>query len=57
MNGIVRHAAHRKQVQMDVYLHTKPEHHPAQKSAALAILVWQADMLFDVERLGRRYSN
>jgi len=57
MNGTVGHTAHRKPTHKDVYLHTKPEHYPAQKSANLAILVWQAHVLCDTESIGRSYSN
>jgi len=57
MNGSVGHTAHRKSTHKNVYLHTKLEHHPAQKSVALAILVWQACTLCDAESLGRSYSN
>ena len=48
--------SNRKPTHKDVYLHIMSKHHPFQKSAALAILVWQPHTLFDVERLGRSYS-
>jgi hypothetical protein len=51
--GSLGHSVHRKSTHTELYLHTKSEHHLAQKQAVITTLVQRARTLCDNENLGR----
>jgi hypothetical protein len=48
---------HRKPTHTDLYLHVKSEHHPAQKTAVLATLIWHARTICYAQNLGEEIEH
>jgi hypothetical protein len=53
LDGTLGHMVYRKSTHMDLYLHTKLEHHPAQKRAVLTALIQRAKTLCNPDSLGK----
>jgi hypothetical protein len=50
-DGSLEHLVYRESTHTELYLHSKSEHHPAQKQAVLTTLVRRARTLYDTESL------
>jgi hypothetical protein len=53
LDGTLGHTVYRKSTHMDLYLHAKSEHHPAQKRSVLITLIRRAKTLCDPDSLGK----